>query len=645
MNAWVMSVCKGIAVLGFGGAVWAETPENLVLEGVPEPTPERRRAVAPYLEFRPSTFLDWHPQRRDVLIATRLTDTPQLHAVRLPGAAPQPLTRLEERVTGGSYAPGTGDFIVFSQDQGGNEFFQLFRLDPERGGVELLTDGRSRNTEVCWERSGERLAYASTRRNGRDTDLWIMDPRRPVSNRMLAEVSGGGWSVLDWSPDGSRVVAVSFVSANASDLHVMDVATGQGRRLTPASREPASYTEAAFLPDGRSLLVVTDQGSDHRRLCRLDPETGALLRLGPESLWGVDEFELSADGRVVAVLTNEDGWSVLRLLDAISGVEMGRPRPLKGVATGLRWHPGRREIGMTLSSARTPGDVVSVDLRVNGLTRWTHGETRGLKASRFVEPDLVRVTGFDGLPVSGLLYRPDSRRFPGPRPVLLHIHGGPEGQARPQFLRAWNYLVQEMGIALLYPNVRGSEGYGKRFLSLDDGIRREDAVKDIGAFLDWIGREPGLDSGKVAVYGGSYGGYMVLASLAHFGDRLRCGIDVVGISNFRTFLRNTQDYRRDLRRAEYGDERDPTMAEFLERISPLNQVRRIRKPLLVVQGLNDPRVPVTEAEQMVQAIRGQGGTVGYLMAKDEGHGFTRKRNADFLFLAVVEFLERHLMTE
>ncbi len=644
MNARLLSVWIPIAVL-VGCGVVAEVPENLVLEGVPEPTPERRRAVAPYLQFRPFTFLEWHPRRRDVLVATRLKETSQLHEIRLPCGACQPLTQRAERVIWGSYAPVTGEPLVFSQDQGGNEFFQLYRLNAEDGAIALLTDGSSRNTQVCWERSGEQLAYASTRRNGRDTDLWILNPRRPESNRLLAEVSGGGWSVVDWSPDGSQVVAVSLVSATSSELHLVEVTSGRTRRVSPASSEPVSYTDAAFLPDGRELLVITDHGSDRRRLARLNSETGALVRWGPELAWGVDEFDLSSDGRVAAILTNEDGWSVLRLIDAATGAEMGRPRNLNGVASGLRWHPSRREIGMTLSSARAPGDVVSVDTRVNGVTRWTDGAVAGVRHSRFVEPELVRVKSFDGLMVSGLLYRPDPRRFPGPRPVVLHLHGGPEGQSRPVFLRAWNYVVQEMGVALLYPNVRGSEGYGKRFLTLDDGLRREDAVRDVGAFLDWMGGRSDLDSGRVAVYGGSYGGYMVLASLAHFGERLRCGIDVVGISNFRTFLENTQEYRRDLRRAEYGDERDPTMAAFLERISPLNQAHRIRRPLLVVQGRNDPRVPVTESEQMVRAIRGQGGTVGYLMAKDEGHGFTRKQNADFLFLVMVEFLERHLLND
>jgi dipeptidyl aminopeptidase/acylaminoacyl peptidase len=227
--------------------------------------------------------------------------------------------------------------------------------------------------------------------------------------------------------------------------------------------------------------------------------------------------------------------------------------------------------------------------------------------------------------------------------VLVNIHGGPEGQSRPIFQARNNFWMSELGVAMLYPNVRGSTGHGKTFVTLDNGFKREDTVRDIGAFLDWIGRDPLLDKSRVAVTGGSYGGYMSLACMVHFSDRLRCGVDIVGISNFLTFLKNTQDYRRDLRRVEYGDERDPAMAEFLGKISPNNHADKIQKPLLVVQGLNDPRVPASESQQMVKAIRDHGGTVWFLMAKDEGHGFQKKRNVDYLFCSTVLFVKEHLL--
>jgi len=628
---------------GWAFPLGAAIPDHLVADGIPEPSAELRREVGPYLEFRTATLLDWHPQRRDILISTRAGNVPQLHRVRLPGGFREPITFESDRVAGGSYAPGRGDMIVFSRDRGGDEFFQLFRLNPDRGEAVLLTDGRSRHTSPRWADSGQWLAYVSTRRNGRDTDLYVMDPRSPDSDRRVTEWNGGGWSVLDWSPDGKHILALAYVSAAESSLHVIDVETGRGRQVSSEGPEKVSYGGGAFLPDGRSLLVMSDRGSPFRRLARLEWAGGREEPFGPMFSWGVEEFELSPDGSTVAVLTNEGGISVCHLVDMVSGKALSAPRFPMGVVSGLRWRPGRNELACTLSSARVPGDVYSVDMRGNRVTRWTRSETGGLDASKFGEAELVRTKSFDGLEISGFLYRPDAKRFPGPRPVVVQIHGGPEGQSRPQYLRAWNYLVQELGVAVLLPNVRGSEGYGKDFLTLDNGRRREDSVRDIGAFLDWIATDPGFDAGRVAVYGASYGGYMVLASMIQFGDRLRCGVDVVGISNFRTFLRNTQDYRRDLRRAEYGDEREPEMAAFLERISPLGQASEIRKPLLVVQGRNDPRVPVTESEQMVEAIRAQGGTVWYLMAKDEGHGFAKKSNQDFLFLTFVEFLKRYLI--
>ena len=309
----------------------------------------------------------------------------------------------------------------------------------------------------------------------------------------------------------------------------------------------------------------------------------------------------------------------------------------------LEWHANGRDLAFNLSSAKSAYDVYSLDLPTGKIERWTESETGGLNPAAFVEPEVIKLKSFDGLGISAIVYRPDPARFPGRRPVLISIHGGPEGQSHPGFQARFNYYLNELGVALVYPNVRGSAGYGKAFLTLDNGFKREDSVKDIGTVIDWIQQDARCDGGRIAVMGGSYGGYMVLAAMMHYSDRLRCGVDVVGISNFVTFLQNTQDYRRDLRRVEYGDEREPQMRAFLEKISPANHASSIRKPLFVVQGKNDPRVPLSEAEQMVQAIRTHGGKVWYLMAKDEGHGFAKKRNADFQFLSTILFLQENLL--
>lgn len=634
-----------VALASLAGVCFAlgESPENLVVEGIPPFSPELKRDAGRYLEFRAATFSDWHPLRREMLVVTRFAESPQLHLVKQPGAARRQITFLPEPVAGGSFDPRAGEFMVFVQDNGGGEFFQFYRFDFADGRVTLLTDGKSRNTGIRWSNSGRWLAYTSTRRNGRDNDIYVINPREPGSNRLLAQVPGGGWSVMDWSPDDSKLLLGEYLSINESRLHLCDARTGTMERLTPAGGDKVAWSAGRFAPHQHGLFVITDQNSEFQRLARLDPATGKLAPLSADVAGDVEGFDLSPDGKLLAYFSNEAGVSKLHLRDARNGRELRAPKLPLGVIGGIKWNANSRDLAFNLSSAKSPNDAYSLDAKTGRVERWTESETGGLNPESFVEPELVRIKSFDGLEVSAFLYRPDAKKFPGPRPVLVSIHGGPEGQTRPSFQARNNFYLNELGVALLYPNVRGSAGYGKTFLTLDNGFKREDTVKDIGACLDWIGRDGKLDASRIAVMGGSYGGYMSLACMTHFSDRLRCGIDIVGISNFLTFLKNTQDYRRDLRRVEYGDEREPAMAEFLGRISPASNVAQISKPLLVVQGLNDPRVPASESEQMVTAIRDHGGQVWFLMAKDEGHGFQKKRNVDFLFLSTVAFLRGNLL--
>ena len=621
----------------------AQIPENLVVEGVPAITPELRSDVGRYLEFRAAAFNGWHPTRREMIISTRFAESSQLHLVKMPGGARCQLTFFPDPVAGGSFQPKSGEFIVFSQDTGGGEFYQLYRYDLADGKVTLLTDGKSRNSGPRWAKSGKQFAYTSTRRTGKDTDIYLMNPAEPKSDKLLIQVAGGGWRVNDWSPDESKLLLTEYVSINESHLWLIDVKTAALERITPKTGEKISWSGAQFLKDGRSIFVTTDQDSEFQRLCRHDLTTRILTPLSPNLRWDVESFELSPDGKHLAFVSNEDGVSVLRLMDAKTGRERRAPKLPLGVITGLEWHENSRDLGFTLSSARSPADVYSLDVNSGDIERWTESETGGLNAQSFVEPELIKLKSFDELAISAFVYRPDAKKFPGRRPVIISIHGGPESQSRPIFQARNNYYLNELGAALVVPNVRGSDGYGKTFLTRDNGLKREDSVKDIGAVIDWIKKDAQLDGERIAVIGGSYGGYMVLASMVHFSDRLRCGVDIVGISSFLTFLKNTQDYRRDLRRVEYGDEREPQMAEHLEKISPLTNVKKITKPLFVVQGKNDPRVPVTEAEQMVKAIRENGGQAWYLMAKDEGHGFAKKKNADFQFYSTILFFREHLM--
>jgi dipeptidyl aminopeptidase/acylaminoacyl peptidase len=294
-----------------------------------------------------------------------------------------------------------------------------------------------------------------------------------------------------------------------------------------------------------------------------------------------------------------------------------------------------------MNNARDPGDCYSIDVNTGKLERWTSSET-AVKTGDFPQAELVQWKSFDGKMISGFLYKP-AAKFTGKRPVLVMIHGGPEGQSTPNFLGRNNYLLNEMGIALIYPNVRGSTGYGKTFSLLDNGFQREDTYKDIDALFDWIGSRADLDGERIAVMGGSYGGHMTLAVSTFYSQRIRCSVDIVGMSNLVTFLEHTEAYRRDLRRVEYGDERDPKMREFLEKIAPMNNIDKIKKPMLVIAGKNDPRVPVSESEQIVAALKKEGTPVWYLMAKDEGHGYRKKPNQDFQFYATVAFLQQYLL--
>jgi dipeptidyl aminopeptidase/acylaminoacyl peptidase len=437
---------------------------------------------------------------------------------------------------------------------------------------------------------------------------------------------------------------VEFRSVTDMTVWVMDLATGERRRVMPveSSQQKVGISDVEFSRDGRGLFLASDSEGEFRRAAYLDLASGRLQPFGPAQ-WDVEELALSPDGRTLAIVSNEAGIGVLRLFEADTRRELARPRVPIGTLRGVQWHPDSAVLGFTLDSAQSPGDVYVLELASGNVSRWTESKVAGLDAATFRNAQAISWKSFDGRAITGFLVRPPER-FAGRRPVLIQIHGGPEAQARPGFIGRWNYYVNELGLALIEPNVRGSLGFGKTFVSLDNGMQREDSVRDIGALLDWIAAQPDLDPRRVVVAGGSYGGYMSLAVATHYPDRIAGTIDVVGIANFVTFLERTESYRRDLRRVEYGDERDPAMRAFLERISPVNNAAKIRKPLLVAHGRNDPRVPYTEAEQIVQTARRNGTPVWYLLAANEGHGFARKENADFYFYSTILFLQQTLLT-
>jgi dipeptidyl aminopeptidase/acylaminoacyl peptidase len=625
-------------------------PESIRAEGVPPVPTSLAEELNRYQNIRSASFQDWDDTGdRAMYITTRFADTPQVHYLASPRGSRRQLTFYDDRVLSVAPRPKHSQFLV-EKDEGGAENFQLFLQERDGGKAQRITDGKSRDIAPVWSHSGDLLAWSSNARDGRNMDIYLASPDDLHFQRRLKDVSGQ-WTVADWSPDGTQVVAEEYISINESYLHVIEIATGRTTTITPRRIDPKAETVFAghsrWAKDGKSIFYISDENSEFRRLVRYDLASGTRAPVPSSDASGdVEQFELNDDGQTIAVVVNQNGS------DVVSLVENARVYSLRGFPSGqisgLKFRKGSRELGFTLSSSQQSSEAYSYDLNFaegQRLHRWTESETGGLDTSDFAEPQLVQFPTFDGRKIPTFVYRPPAGRFPGRRPVLIDIHGGPEGQFRPSFLGRLNYLTSELGIALLMPNVRGSSGYGKSYLKLDNGILRDGAVKDIGALFDWIAQDPGLDKDRVGVSGGSYGGFMSLAVQTTYNDKIKAGIDIVGISNFVTFLKNTQGYRRDLRRVEYGDERDPTMRAYLERVSPLSSASKIHTPILIVQGHNDPRVPLSESAQLVAAVRHNDVPVWYVVGKNEGHGFARKVNQDYLQAVEVLFLRRFLLGE
>ncbi|HYG19950.1 MAG TPA: S9 family peptidase [Ohtaekwangia sp.] len=623
-----------------------KTTGSLVIEGIPdipEPLVER---MAQYQSTRSAGLSSWKPDGKGMLVITRFAETAQLHQVEFPGGARRQITFFEEPVGGGTFCPDTTyKGFMFTRDNGGNEFAQLFWFDITTGKYEQISDGgRSQNSLPLWSNKGNQFITVSTRRNGTDYDVYRCDMKNPKDAKIILQ-EGGLWTVSDWSPDDSKILVEHYFSINKSFLYMLDVQSGKLEQINPSSKDIA-YGGALWSPDGKGIFIVSDEGSEFHVLKYYDLSTKKFTSLTADIPWNVGGMTINKTRTTIAFTTNENGVYKLYTMETASR----RISPVKGIPTGviggLKFNPGGTQLAFVLNTPQTPSDIYSIDLSNQKLERWTYSEVGGLDNASFTVPALIEYESFDkvnGMPrkIPAFYYKP--KNTSGKLPVVINIHGGPESQALPTFSSFNSYLTNELGVAILVPNVRGSAGYGKSYLLLDNGLKREESVKDIGALLDWIAKQPELDPSRVAVYGGSYGGYMVLASMAHYNARIKCGIDVVGISNFVTFLQNTEDYRKDLRRAEYGDERDPKMKEYLTRISPANNVDKIMRPLFIIQGLNDPRVPASESEQIKEKMIGRGNKVWYLLAKDEGHGFRKKNNIDYMQWSIVLFLEQYLL--
>jgi dipeptidyl aminopeptidase/acylaminoacyl peptidase len=625
---------------------------NLTLVGMPRIEQLIADRAAKYSDFRAKSFRSWHPDGKSMLIGYREMNTSQIWTLDTPMGELKQLTDFPEPVRGASFEPKTGKYVIFGRDAGGSEAVQIYRMDLPSKAVTQLTDPTQRHSSVGYNSAENRLLIVSTQldktaaggtRKEVTSELSLIDPLNPAELKKIATLPGGGWGGFDFSQDDTQIVCQNYKSATESEIYLINVADGKTTKLLPGTTEKTvSYGSVEFSHDGMGVFVTSDAAGEFKQLQYIDIASRVVTPLTADINWDVASFSMSKDRKQLTFITNDDGRFSMYLLDPVSRKRLPTPALPAGQATPAGFSRDGKFLALNVSSAQGPGEAWTLEIATGKLTQWTRAFTNGLDTTAFKPQQIIRYKSFDGRMISALVTMPPDK-FKGPRPVVINIHGGPEGQSTVGFQGRDNYLVNELGVAIIDPNVRGSSGYGKTFISLDNGYKREESVKDIGALLDWIATQPQLDAKRVGVEGGSYGGYMSLAVSTFYADRIRCAIDAVGISNFVTFLEKTESYRRDLRRVEYGDERDPAMRKFLTEISPLTNAHKIKKPLFVVQGRNDPRVPWQEADQIVAAVKKNDVAVWYMTAENEGHGFAKKDNADYLFYAKIKFYETYLL--
>lgn len=634
---WVAICLEAFLFAPFAIAGEPDARATIITENVPDTPPALREKLRSYQNVRSAQLGGWPADGNGLFVLTGSGETPQAHFVEAPNGDRRQLTFSNEPVDDFAPSPVDPNVFAFTRDVGGNENYQVYLGSRQGGDTIMISDGMGRKGSLLWSPDGSRLAWRTTL-EGAERGIVLYDLDKPGA-RKIVFAREGWWSPIAWSPGGDSLVLYHYVSVNESSIYLLNLATGAQTQINPGAAKIA-YGDVEFSHDGKSIYYTSNEAGEFLHLYRYDFYSNRKKNLTGSLKWNVEDIEVSPTGRGYAFVTNEGGRSRLHFRTRF-GHPFSAPRLPKGIVTNMAFSPDGRWLAFTYDGAAAPSDVFTVrfSARIKTLDRWAQSGMGGLNPEKFIEPEFFDFPTFDKSgrsvrDIPAFIYRPLGR---GPHPVVISIHGGPEGQARPTFSAQYQFWTQELGLAVIRPNVRGSTGYGKTYQDLDNGKQREDAVKDIGALLNWIDAQPDLDKDRIIVYGGSYGGYMSLASMVFFNEKFAGGVDLFGISNFVTFLENTASYRRDLRRAEYGDERDPDMRAFLQRISPLRRAGEISKPMLIIQGLNDPRVPASESDQLYRGVQENGGEPWYLVATDEGHGFKKRGNRDALSEIVAMF--------
>jgi len=629
------------------------TPPSITTEGIPPIPQSIADGLAKYAQFRQAQMMAWNPSRRQILITTTLGSVPQLYSVDGPGRDRHQLTWFDRGVpvfANVSFDPADGNTAIFQYDPAGSsELRSLYRYDMATGEISLVTESKTRYAHV-WSRQGKWLAYDSAERNGKDRDLYVIQPSDPKSKRRLAEFDGA-FDPQDWSPDGTSLLALEIPSNAETYIWRVDVKTGAKKALTPRDGEKAAWWNARFSPDGRRVYAISDRQGGEFRVWRCDVAncvwsavTPAGMVVDASNSSAVAGFEIASDGTMMAVVVDKGSYTELQVIDLTTLKPRGLPAMPKGLVAQLRWRPASKEIAFSLSSIKSQGDVYSIDVALGTLTRWTTSETT-FNPDVLPAPEVIEYKSFDGTPISAILYRP-AAKFSGPRPVIVQLHGGPGSRQRIGFQGRSNYLLNELGIAIIWPNVRGSIGFGRTFEQMDDGKGRAGAIKDVGALLDWIGTRADLDKNRVMLGGGSYGGWLALEAGIVYNSRVRGIFEGAGITDFVTFLeKDTDSARQTNRRLEYGDERDPDMRSFLTSISPISRASELKKPTFILQPGKDIRVPVAQAHELLDALKANNATVWYAEFANADHDTFPGtiQNIDWMLDAWIAFFKAYLL--
>ncbi|QSX00025.1 S9 family peptidase [Haloterrigena alkaliphila] len=610
-----------------------------------------------YLNIRSAYGTSFGPDGDRLSFLMNTTGTPQVWTLEDPRGWPEQRTFYDERVSFASWSPERSE-LIFGMDEGGNERAQLFKLEAETGEIENLTAMPDvKHRWGGWSHDGERFAFASNRRDESVFDIYVQDRDVRGDDAELV-YEGDGWlSLSGWCPDDSRLLVSQAYSNFDQDLYVLDLEADEPEleHLTPHEGD-VRYQSASWAPDGEGVYLVTDEGdADTLYLAYLDLETRELETVADGDEWNVGGIALDDETGRFVYSRNTEGYTDLTVgeFDPKNPTEFETfPEPdlPGGISGGVSFDPDAERFALSTTGDTVNTNVFVVDIETGEAEQWTSAPTAGIPSASFGDSDLVHVESFDGLEVPGFFTLPDAADEYGEDgttgiesgdgvPVIVDIHGGPESQRRPSFSSVKQYFL-DRGYAYFEPNVRGSAGYGADYAALDDVEKRMDSVADIEACVEWLRDHPAVDPDRIAAKGGSYGGFMVLAALTEYPDLWAAGIDVVGIANFVTFLENTGDWRRELREAEYGSLAEDR--EFLEEISPTNNIENIEAPLFVLHGANDPRVPVGEAEQIAEKAEAQGVPVRKLIFEDEGHGFSKLENRIEAYSAIADFLDEHV---